>query len=497
MAEASRILSDLGLTPAVTTEYSSTVAKGNVIAQSQAAGIKVVPGTEITIVISLGPEQVTVPTLTGKTRAAAEKALTDLGLTPAVTTAYSETVAKDNVIAQSKTAGSKADRGSTVTITVSLGREQITMPDFVGKTRSQAEALISQYKLTNVSWKSAENDADKDTIYNQSVKAGTKADPGAALTLYVSLGSASKVPDVVGMDEATASAILRGRGYAVSVVYRTSSTTGVLSNSPAAGQSLAEGKTVTITVGTTDTGATRLSLPMGDLTLGFAETVTLQVSGAQGRTLSYRSSDSKIAAVDSTGKVTANGVGRATITVTAGSESVQCTVTVTGSTSDFTTTVSGGSCVVTGYKGSASAVVVPDRINGLPVTAIGASAFAGTSITSIRLPATVTSIGASAFESCPHLSSVSLSSSLTQIGARAFAECGVLRRIDIPAGVRSIGASAFERCYALESVYLPASVTSIGDRAFRYCSALTMYVPANSAALSFAKNNGVEYEVVG
>ena len=68
------------------------------------------------------------------------------------------------------------------------------------------------------------------------------------------------------------------------------------------------------------------------------------------------------------------------------------------SESDYTYTINNGEVTITGYKGSATDVRVPSRIEGKPVVAIGNCAFQSkTSLTSVTIPSSVTSIGNSAF----------------------------------------------------------------------------------------------------
>ncbi|GHU77030.1 hypothetical protein FACS189461_5210 [Spirochaetia bacterium] len=108
------------------------------------------------------------------------------------------------------------------------------------------------------------------------------------------------------------------------------------------------------------------------------------------------------------------------------------------------------------------------------VTSIGNRAFEGcTGLTSVSIPAGVTSIGNRAFEGCTGLTSVSISEGITSIGDRAFTGCTGLTSVSIPAGVTTIGDSAFSRCTGLTSISIPASVTSIGSNAFSRCTGLS------------------------
>ena len=70
---------------------------------------------------------------------------------------------------------------------------------------------------------------------------------------------------------------------------------------------------------------------------------------------------------------------------------------------------------ITGYTGNSTAVNIPPQIQGLPVTAIGDSAFSYTNLTSVIIPDSVTSIGGLAFSSCTSLTSVTFGGSNTAI----------------------------------------------------------------------------------
>jgi autotransporter-associated beta strand protein len=98
---------------------------------------------------------------------------------------------------------------------------------------------------------------------------------------------------------------------------------------------------------------------------------------------------------------------RLSATSAAGTTTGEDGVFVTESTSgDFKYTVAGSTVTITGYTGAGGAVSIPGLVNGLPVTAIGSSAFLGkTAITSVVIPNGVTSIGGNAFLYCSGINS--------------------------------------------------------------------------------------------
>ena len=91
----------------------------------------------------------------------------------------------------------------------------------------------------------------------------------------------------------------------------------------------------------------------------------------------------------------------------------------------------------------------------------------------VTIPASVTSIGDSAFRGCSELVSVTMPNSVTNVGSYAFGNCSGLTSVTIPDSVMSIGSYAFSHCSGLTSMTIPDSVTSIGSHAFSSCSGLT------------------------
>ena len=107
---------------------------------------------------------------------------------------------------------------------------------------------------------------------------------------------------------------------------------------------------------------------------------------------------------------------------------------------------------ITNCNGSANSISIPSKMNGLPVTRIGDSAFKQCSSTTVVIPDTVESIGSLAFNNCTDLESVIIGSNVETIGTWAFYKCSKLKSIIIPNSVTNIGSRAFSDCTKLASV---------------------------------------------
>ena len=108
------------------------------------------------------------------------------------------------------------------------------------------------------------------------------------------------------------------------------------------------------------------------------------------------------------------------------------------------------------------------------ITTIGYGAFRGCSgLTSLNLPAGITSISESTFWGCSGLTSLNLPASITEIGCSAFYDCSGLTSLNLSASITTIGENTFRNCSGLTSLNLPASITTIDKYAFCNCSGLT------------------------
>lgn len=130
---------------------------------------------------------------------------------------------------------------------------------------------------------------------------------------------------------------------------------------------------------------------------------------------------------------------------------------------------------ITGCKGVITGAIIPEEIEGVPVTAIGSGAFKRScdSLTVVSLPKSVTTIHNAAFCNCCGLRKINIPDSVTSIGKAAFLGCSGLTDITIPDSITSLCGNIFYDCRRLTGVHIPGSMTSIDEGVFCLCPGLT------------------------
>ena len=188
--EAESILEDARLQLGeVTEEPSDEVEEGLVIRQSPEAGQQVDARSSVDIVVSAGPESVTVPPVVGLSEEDARAALDAAGLEVDVIRDSADEPAGE-VIAQDPSAGTEVASGDTVTITVSEGPEGEPMPNVVGQDAEDAEDLLEDEFGLNVN-REAETEPcaqPPGTVCRQDPDPGTPVSEGDTVTILVQGG---------------------------------------------------------------------------------------------------------------------------------------------------------------------------------------------------------------------------------------------------------------------------------------------------------------------
>ena len=235
---------------AETEVYSTNVASGNVVSTNPEAGQKAKKGSKVDISISKGTEQVSVPDLSGMTKDEAQKALTAAGLVGKEGDAVYSDTDENKVAQQEAAAGTKVNKGDTVTFHLSKGPEMVSIPNVVGATEASASSSLSSAGFT----------VHKSYDYSSTVAEGRvisqsdtgQAKKGSTITITISNGPEStvSVPSVVGKTQSAAETELSNAGLRYDVQTSSSSTVAkgtVISQSPSSG-TVAKGTTVTIIV---------------------------------------------------------------------------------------------------------------------------------------------------------------------------------------------------------------------------------------------------------
>jgi beta-lactam-binding protein with PASTA domain len=200
-AAATTSLTGAGLAIGTVTQQSNaTVPAGRVSSQNPAAGVGVVAGSAVNLVVSTGPvpvpgpTMVTVPNVVNQTQAAATTAIQGVQLlVGTISQRSSTTVAAGNVISQSPAAGSSLASGSAVSLVVSTG--PVAVPNLVNLTQAAATTALtgSGLALGAVSQQSSAT-VPSGSVVSQNPAAGTSVAAGSAVALVVSTGPVAPPP---------------------------------------------------------------------------------------------------------------------------------------------------------------------------------------------------------------------------------------------------------------------------------------------------------------
>lgn len=146
-------------------------------------------------------------------------------------------------------------------------------------------------------------------------------------------------------------------------------------------------------------------------------------------------------------------------------------------------------------KGSVSDkdVVIPSKINGMPVTSLAQKAFYNGSFTSIQIPQSVTSIGKDSFNLCVNLTRMVIPDSVEKLGSYAFSGCRELVSVELSDKIKTLESMTFSDCAKLTSVKLPAALEKVGTYAFSDCASLVeIALPAGVVSVGAWAFDGCE-----
>ena len=198
-ADAEAAVRQARLTATFTERASEDVPEGNVISQDPAGGTKVAPGGTVAIVISTGVPKARVPNIQpGFGEAVARRRIEAAGLRVGeVTQQQSEAIAEGHVVSISPGPGSEVPRGSAVSIVLSSGSGEATVPAVVGQNGDEARATLQGqgFKVT-VASRPVTDPAQDALVVDQTPPGESSAPEGSTVTIFV--GSTSATGETTG-----------------------------------------------------------------------------------------------------------------------------------------------------------------------------------------------------------------------------------------------------------------------------------------------------------
>jgi serine/threonine-protein kinase len=187
-AEAEQALRAAGFEVEVDERESSFENQNRIMSQNPSGGTRSEVGSAVTITVGTGPSSVPVPRLYGRTPAQAESVLQGAGLTlGAQSRDYSSEVAEGSIFFQNLSVGANVEPGTAVDVTVSLGPEQVEVPEVYGLSLAAARAALSNAGLDSTAIE-VEGDEAAGTALSTDPGVGAMLDPGSTVSLYYSAG---------------------------------------------------------------------------------------------------------------------------------------------------------------------------------------------------------------------------------------------------------------------------------------------------------------------
>lgn len=245
-----------------------------------------------------------------------EQARTQLeaaGLTLDISQKPDPQIAAGSVIATRPLSGASVDQGSTVSVDVSTGPEQVAVPDLSGLDQDTAESELTELGLTLAPQVETTTSSlgQRDQVVRQTPSAGSAVDLGTSVRIVLGSGPAQKaVPDVSGQAVGAARRTLEEAGFVVQVEQVSSSTPvdQVISTNPAGGRQAVDGDTIVLRVSRGDL-FTMPSLTGMTMTAAVA---ALNAAGWTGTESDIIESNSNTVDYEQAGKVTQQSIGAGT-----------------------------------------------------------------------------------------------------------------------------------------------------------------------------------------
>lgn len=193
MEEVVSLLEAKGIDVKTSEEMSDDIEEGKVIRQLPTAGQVVQTGDSVRLFISSGPNKFALDDYVGSDSEEAKEELEAQGITVTISNEYNDTVPQGIVIKQTPDKSTEMKKGDSVTLTVSMGPELMTVPKLLGMDRDKANDALTNNNLKLGSVTEITSGQVKGVVVKQSIAEGEKVNKNTTVDIYVSKGT--EIPD--------------------------------------------------------------------------------------------------------------------------------------------------------------------------------------------------------------------------------------------------------------------------------------------------------------
>jgi serine/threonine-protein kinase len=251
--EATVILAPLELGVEVVEEFSEDIPAGVIIRTEPASGENARKGSPVKLFVSKGQERYIIPSdLAGQDPKDATSALEALTLVISGTNeVFDELIPVGKVVSTEPVGGTSVKRETPVTVLVSKGPAPVEVPPIIGTLITDATTALGALGLTAETIREDFDDSPAGTILTTDPIPGTTVPKGTIIKVVLSKGPVLvDVPNVVGMDVATATTTLQSAGFQVKTVNKLTVAilNKVYSQNPASGSKSPKGSVITLEI---------------------------------------------------------------------------------------------------------------------------------------------------------------------------------------------------------------------------------------------------------
>jgi serine/threonine-protein kinase len=227
--------------------------KNEILSQDPVGGTEQKTSDAVALTVSNGPGDGIVPHVAGDPADRAEQQIREAGFKPVIVEVYSSAHEAGFAVGTTPAAGSDVEKDTTVTVKISKGAQQVTVPNVVGLTEGSADtALTNAGFRVDHSYQVSSKSPGK--VLAQDPSSGGRASIGSSV--QITIDQAPKkvtVPNAVGETQAQGDRTLQNAGldavYATRIVTNRSQDGIVLAMSPGSGSRVLQGTNVALTIG--------------------------------------------------------------------------------------------------------------------------------------------------------------------------------------------------------------------------------------------------------